>query len=386
MRADRGGEAPPTTNYVTGDSDEETWPLNNVEETISDPTLGVRADVALLEELRTITELILRNQREEKVLPPPPPVVHDCSTLRQAGLKASGVYTLFPFTFPVFCDMETDGGGWTVIQRRIPKDTHEDFNRPWTDYRQGFGELSSEFWLGLEALHQLTHSSEYELRVDMRDFEIGSKYAVYGVFRVGPESDGYRLTATHYSGNAGDALSVFHSGRKFSTFDRDQDTARNKSCAREKEGGWWFHACYAAHLNGLYPDEPERLSKGPEIRWWSNQDHVLVLNSVEMKIRRKKGFITPSGTPTDTEDTGKGAGKSEPTPDGDDKGVTPRVNSGEDQDERMDYDYHWEADNEVITFGDISGDVEDEYNVTDHKGRSDVSPWGVAKTHRNTEG
>lgn len=63
LRADRGGEAPPTTNYVTGDSDEETWPLNNVE-TISDPTLGVRADVALLEELRTITELILRNQRE----------------------------------------------------------------------------------------------------------------------------------------------------------------------------------------------------------------------------------------------------------------------------------------------------------------------------------
>ncbi|XP_037776240.1 microfibril-associated glycoprotein 4-like [Penaeus monodon] len=280
--------------------------------------------------------------------------------------------------------MVTDGGGWTVIQRRIPKDIHEDFNRPWADYRQGFGELSSEFWLGLEALHQLTLSSDYELRVDMKDFEFGSKYAVYGVFRVGPESDGYRLTATHYSGNAGDALSVFHSGRKFSTFDRDQDTARNRSCAREKEGGWWFHACYAAHLNGVYPDEPQRLSSGPEIRWWSNQDHVLVLNSVEMKIRRIKGFIPPSSTPADAEDTGIGVGESAATSGVEDSGVTPRVNPGED--ERMDYDYHWEAGNEVITFGDISGDVEDEYNVTDHHGRSDVSPWGVAKTQGNTEG
>lgn len=64
LRTDRWDEAPPTTNYESGDSHEDTWPLNNVEEKGSDPATSVRADVALLEELRTITELILRNQRE----------------------------------------------------------------------------------------------------------------------------------------------------------------------------------------------------------------------------------------------------------------------------------------------------------------------------------
>lgn len=45
--------------------------------------------------------------------------------------------------------------------------------------------------------------------------------------------------------------------RAYMTF-LPQDTARNKSCARDKEGGWWFHACYAAHPNGVYPDNPQR--------------------------------------------------------------------------------------------------------------------------------
>lgn len=60
----------------------------------------------------------------------------------------------------------------------------ENFYRGWTDYRQGFGRLQGEMWLGLEALHQLTNSGNYELRVDMVDYELGPKYAHYKVSTV----------------------------------------------------------------------------------------------------------------------------------------------------------------------------------------------------------
>ena len=86
------------------------------------------------------------------------------------------VYTIKPdnqSAFQAHCDMDTDGGGWTVFQRR--KDGSVDFYRYRTDYRQGFGILSGEFWLGLDKIHRLTP----QLRIDMQDFEGNSSYAQY---------------------------------------------------------------------------------------------------------------------------------------------------------------------------------------------------------------
>ena len=55
--------------------------------------------------------------------------------------------------------METDGGGWTVFQRR--QDGSVDFYRNWTDYENGFGNLNEEFWLGLSNIDLAKEDQTY---------------------------------------------------------------------------------------------------------------------------------------------------------------------------------------------------------------------------------
>ncbi len=49
--------------------------------------------------------------------------------------------------------------GWTVIQRR--SNGSVDFYRGWDEYKNGFGDLRTEFWLGNEKIHQLTNQGQY---------------------------------------------------------------------------------------------------------------------------------------------------------------------------------------------------------------------------------
>lgn len=60
--------------------------------------------------------------------------------------------------------METDGGGWTVIQRR--KVGLTSFNRDWKQYKEGFGNIRGDFWLGNENIYRLSRRPTV-LRVEL---------------------------------------------------------------------------------------------------------------------------------------------------------------------------------------------------------------------------
>ena len=98
----------------------------------------------------------------------------------------------------MFCDQTTDGGGWTVFQKRL--DGSVDFYRGWADYKNGFGNLNGEFWLGLDKINRLTKIKS-RLRVDLQDTAGKTAYAEYDMFAVTSERAKYKLSLGTYSGN-----------------------------------------------------------------------------------------------------------------------------------------------------------------------------------------
>ncbi|XP_059166076.1 ficolin-2-like [Physella acuta] len=177
----------------------------------------------------------------------------------------------------VMCDTQTDGGGWTVIQRRFNGQT--DFYRGWEEYKYGFGDVDvGEFWLGNENIHRLTSQRRYELRVDFK-FNNTDYFAKYSRFRVYGESEGYRLKVSGYSGNAGDSLISTHNDQKFSTFDKDNDAGPG-NCAVDNQGAWWYKYCHKSNLNGLWGST----IRASGVIWWDTTT-LASASFTEIKIR-----------------------------------------------------------------------------------------------------
>ena len=134
----------------------------------------------------------------------------------------------------VWCDMETDGGGWTVFLSRQKQTQQLDFNRTWSDYKEGFGNPYKEYYLGgcsrdskhqiilclqnhilgrvsfiyecvfflkcfpgNDLLHQMTYSRAYAVRLDVELVSGGYDFATYESFRVNSEDKRYTLAGSY---------------------------------------------------------------------------------------------------------------------------------------------------------------------------------------------
>ncbi|KAL1781375.1 angiopoietin-related protein 5, partial [Sigmodon hispidus] len=58
----------------------------------------------------------------------------------------------------IICDKDFRGGEWTVVQESI--DGTVDFQRPWCDDLDGFGDLLGEFWLGLKKIFYIVNQKD----------------------------------------------------------------------------------------------------------------------------------------------------------------------------------------------------------------------------------
>lgn len=206
-----------------------------------------------------LAEPLLNQQRKEKEAKRK---FMDCSSVARGSRYAmSGVYWI---NVPgikerkAFCTIQA-GSGWTVIMQRM--DGSVNFNRPWIDYKIGFGNVEGEYWIGNEVIHRLTYNRTMALRVVMKSMWIlgGEAVSLYHNFRIGNESSGYRLYLSGYdnSSTGGDSMTSTteyckdppNNGSRFSTSDRENNPA---NCSTELSGGWWFSICGCSNLNGQY--------------------------------------------------------------------------------------------------------------------------------------
>jgi len=203
-----------------------------------------------------------------------------------SGAIGDGVYRIDvdgagPLTpADVVCDMTTDGGGWTVFQRRVTGAL--DFYRTYAEYASGFGN-TTEYWLGNDRLAALTASGTRALRVDLARTNGETAYALYSTFKVNPASDGYRLSVGAFVGGpAGDSLSA-QNGFRFSTWDMDQDTWGD-NCAVVFRGAWWYYDCHRSNLNGAYLNG-QHSTFADGVNWYAWTGYNESLARTEMKVR-----------------------------------------------------------------------------------------------------
>lgn len=138
-----------------------------------------------------------------------------------------------------YCEIRNDGM-WTVVQRRDNYTIQHNFSASWEEYKNGFGDLHKDFWMGNELLYELSKSQPLILRIELHDFEDNFAWAEYNTFKVGNEDSKYSIIVCGYTGNASDSFSS-HNGSAFSTFDSTNDHAPDCCpCSLSYGGGWWF--------------------------------------------------------------------------------------------------------------------------------------------------
>ena len=130
-----------------------------------------------------------------------------------------------------------------IIQNRIDDDNVE-FNKNWTDYKEGFGNQSSSFWLGLDEIAYLTTQGvvllEYEVKLNDGTREIAALYDV----EISSEASDYTLTYGTICPRSTltDDSWMWNDNTPFSTYDVDNDAMADVNCAAFHDP-WWFSDC-----------------------------------------------------------------------------------------------------------------------------------------------
>lgn len=175
---------------------------------------------------------------------------YDCSDYYKEGYRVDGIYAITPFRtnekINVYCEMNQ--GGWTRIFNRV--DRNPNFNKTMNEFKNGFGNLETNYWLGLKYMHSLTNNKLMRLRIELSNTDTDFFFIEYKSFVIYPESKNFTLELGEKDfGTLIDALG-WHSKMMFTTWDQDNDLAIY-NCAKDLNGGFWYNNCHHVSLTGI---------------------------------------------------------------------------------------------------------------------------------------
>ncbi|XP_043241916.1 ficolin-2-like [Amphibalanus amphitrite] len=192
----------------------------------------------------------------------------DCAAIRKLGETWSGYRQVQAAgsRVSVICDMDTDGGGWTMIHRR-GEGKNTTYDKTEEDFRAGFGYTMGEHWLGLDSIAMLVKREEHHLRVDLWKGDSFTT-ATYDLKLVSARDNRYDFVKL--SGNATDGLAeAGHQGFSFCGL----------PCTF---GGWWGYeeGGEQANLNGVLNE-----STGKWELLWPGELGLEVIQRAQMLLR-----------------------------------------------------------------------------------------------------
>ncbi|NWV75002.1 ANGL3 protein, partial [Dasyornis broadbenti] len=139
-------------------------------------------------------------------------------------------------------------------------------------------------WLGLKKIYSITKQGNYILRIELQDWRENRRHIEY-TFSLGGSDTNYTLQLSRMSGSIPNALPE-HTELRFSTADRDGDTASDFNCPENYLGGWWHSECEETNLNGKYvtPRYRGRLDRKKGLYWKPKKGRYYLLKSTKIMI------------------------------------------------------------------------------------------------------